>query len=49
MSVKVKGKLKADCYVGGVLRKAGEEVEVKAEVAKEFFVEEKKVEKKDDK
>ncbi len=48
MSAKVKGKLKADCYVGGVLRKAGEEVEVREEVAKDFLVDE-KAEKKADK
>jgi len=34
---KVKGKLIADCYVGGKLRKAGEEVEVSEEIAEDFF------------
>ena len=34
---KVKGKLKADAYVGKRLRKAGEEVEVNEELAIFFF------------
>jgi hypothetical protein len=34
---KVKGKLFAAAYVGGTLRQAGEEVEVKAELAEAFF------------
>jgi hypothetical protein len=45
MSEKVKGILIADCYVGKKLCKAGEEVEVSAELAEAFFGKVEKTEK----